>query len=78
MTVNFNGTGITIITAKRPGHGDYQVIIDDGNSASDSGFNVIDRFQIPLFEVHNLFQGPHNVTVVSQDEDQVFEIDYVS
>jgi hypothetical protein len=77
MTVNFNGTGIKVISTQKTNLAKFQVTVDDKPPVIGSLENIVVGFQKPVFQESNLPQGLHKVTVVNIDGRKL-EIDYVS
>lgn len=81
-TLSFMGNGITLFGAKRPIHGNYSVILDDGVSEEFVGDeNGFDMFQFPLWSAQNITNSLHTVVITnipnSPNED-AFDLDFVS
>jgi hypothetical protein len=78
-SLSFNGTGITILGAKRANHGQYQVRVDGATSPPQNGSLEVEQFQTVLFETHNLAQGKHDVSIINMTpNNQFLDIDLVS
>ena len=76
MNLAFNGTGVSLVGAKRFNHGLYSVTVDGTQSASMNGSSSPDVFNQTLFEDDSLQNGAHTLILENQSTDFV-DIDYV-
>lgn len=76
MNLAFNGTGVSLIGARRGNHGLYSVNIDGTQSTPVNGSANSDLFNQTLFEINSLQKGAHNLVLTNQQAD-FLDIDYV-
>ncbi|KAJ7593854.1 hypothetical protein C8J56DRAFT_925327 [Mycena floridula] len=79
-TFVFNGTGVTVVGAKRSNHGRYMVQIDHEDPETFDGFMDPDQIQTQLFNTtdKDLSYGHHQVVVThAGDEGTYLDIDCI-
>ena len=76
LNLAFNGTGVSLVGAKRGNHGLYSVNIDGTQSTSANGSATTALFNQTLFEINSLQMGAHNLVLTNQQA-EFLDIDYV-
>ncbi|GJJ05897.1 hypothetical protein Clacol_000084 [Clathrus columnatus] len=78
-TLTFAGTSITIFGGKRPNHGNYSAVLDDGPEFVGDG-NADNVFQFPLWNAQNLSNSQHTVvlTNVPTGQGPFLDVDFIS
>ncbi|CAA7260610.1 unnamed protein product [Cyclocybe aegerita] len=76
MSMQFFGSAVTIIGAKRGNHGNYQVQVDTAIYPPATGASNQELFNQTLFSA-SLATGLHNLTLTNS-ESKFFDVDYVS
>ncbi|KAJ3502520.1 hypothetical protein NLJ89_g8851 [Agrocybe chaxingu] len=76
MSMQFFGSAVAIIGAKRGNHGNYQVQVDTALYPSATGASNQDLFNQTLFSA-SLGMGLHNLTLTNS-ESKFFDVDYVT
>ncbi|KAF9484861.1 hypothetical protein BDN70DRAFT_943805 [Pholiota conissans] len=77
MSFTFNGTGLTIVGAKRGNHGLYSVNLDGIDSPALNGSSPTDLMNQTLFSSVQLQRDTHSV-VLTNEKQAFVDVDYVS
>ena len=77
MSFTFNGTGLTIVGAKRGNHGLYSVNLDGIGSPALNGSSPTDLMNQTLFVSVQLQKDTHSVVLTNENQAFV-DVDYVS
>lgn len=75
MTFTFNGTFVGIYGAKRPGHGKYQIKLDNHVYPTFDASSSVAVYNQTLFNA-TIPNGQHTITLINA-EDATLDVDYV-